>query len=72
MSEENESSGETEMTEEAASRIQAHADRTGENQGFKSRAQSAAAKNSSQEGESSGGEDSSSESGSSSDSGSDE
>lgn len=33
------------MTQEAASRIQSHADRTGTNQGFKERAQSAAAKN---------------------------
>ena len=34
-----------EMTQEDASRIQSHADRTGTNQGFKKRAQSAAAKN---------------------------
>jgi len=33
------------MTKEAASRIQANADKTGTNQGFKARAQSAAAKN---------------------------
>jgi hypothetical protein len=33
------------MTSSAASRIQAHADKTGSNQGFKSRAQSAAARN---------------------------
>jgi hypothetical protein len=33
------------MTSSAASRIQAHADKTSSNQGFKSRAQSAAAKN---------------------------
>lgn len=32
------------MTPEAASRIQSHADRTGSNQDFKSRAQSSAAK----------------------------
>lgn len=32
------------MTPEAASRIQSHADRTGTNQGFKARAQTAAAK----------------------------
>lgn len=33
------------MTQEAARRIQSHADRTGRNQGFKSRAQRAASKN---------------------------
>jgi hypothetical protein len=33
------------MTKEAASRIQGHADRSGRNQGFKSRAQAAADKN---------------------------
>jgi hypothetical protein len=33
------------MTSSAASRIQAHADRNGSNQGFKSRSQSAAARN---------------------------
>lgn len=32
------------MTKEAASRVQSHADRTGTNQDFKARAQSAAAK----------------------------
>lgn len=32
------------MTSKAAARIQAHADRSGTNQGFKSRAQSSAAK----------------------------
>ncbi len=32
----------TDMTKEAASRIQSHADRTGQNKGFASRAQSAA------------------------------
>jgi hypothetical protein len=32
------------MTKSAAKRIQSHADRTGRNQGFKSRAQSTAAK----------------------------
>ena len=32
------------MTPKAAARIQSHADRTGTNQGFKGRAQSAAAK----------------------------
>lgn len=36
------------MTPGAAARIQSHSDRTGTNQGFKSRAQSSAAKNSSQ------------------------
>lgn len=34
------------MTPKAAARIQSHADKSGSNQGFKSRAQSAAAKNS--------------------------
>jgi hypothetical protein len=33
------------MNQKAASRIQAHADKTSTNQGFKSRAQSAASKN---------------------------
>lgn len=33
------------MNSKAASRIQSNADRTGKNQGFKARAQSAAAKN---------------------------
>ncbi|MFY1111163.1 MAG: hypothetical protein AB3K77_05720 [Methanosarcinaceae archaeon] len=33
------------MTAKAASRIQSHADKTGTNQGFKSRATAAAAKN---------------------------
>lgn len=37
----------TPMTPSAASRIQSHADKSGANQGFKSRAQSAAAKNTS-------------------------
>lgn len=32
------------MNQKAASRVQAHADRTGTNQGFKARAQSAASK----------------------------
>ena len=32
------------MTSKAARRIQSHADRSGKNQGFKSRAQSSAAK----------------------------
>ncbi len=36
---------ETEMTEEAAQRIQSHADKNDTNQDFKSRAQSAAARN---------------------------
>ena len=36
----------TPMTPSAASRIQSHADKTRTNQGFKSRAQSAAGKNS--------------------------
>lgn len=35
----------TPMTKEAASRIQSNADKTGKNEGFKERAQSAAAKN---------------------------
>ena len=35
----------TKMTEKAARRIQSHADKTGKNQDFKSRAQSSAAKN---------------------------
>lgn len=35
----------TPMTKEAASRVQSNADKTGTNQDFKSRAQSAAAKN---------------------------
>lgn len=34
----------TPMTPDAASRIQSHADRTGDNQDFKSRAQSAASR----------------------------
>ena len=34
------------MSTEAAGRIQSHSDRSGRNEGFKSRAQSAAAKNS--------------------------
>ncbi|KAI8148500.1 hypothetical protein BJV82DRAFT_663866 [Fennellomyces sp. T-0311] len=38
----------TPMTQDAASRIQSHADRTGTNQGFKSSAQSAADKNAKQ------------------------
>jgi len=33
------------MTSEASSRFQSHADKTGTNQGFKSRAMSAASKN---------------------------
>lgn len=33
------------MTKKAASRIQAHADKTGRNQGWKARAMSAAARN---------------------------
>jgi len=37
--------GKTKMTSEAARRIQSHADRTGRNQDFKSRAMSAAARN---------------------------
>ena len=39
--------GKNKMTSKAAQRIQSHADRTGKNQGFKSRAQKAAAKSSS-------------------------
>jgi hypothetical protein len=35
----------TSMSPKAASRIQAHSDRSGNNQGFKARAQGAAAKN---------------------------
>jgi hypothetical protein len=35
--------GKSKMTAKAASRIQSHADRSGRNQGFKSRSQSAAA-----------------------------
>jgi hypothetical protein len=34
--------GKSQMTKKSASRIQSHADKTGTNQGFKSRAQSAA------------------------------
>jgi len=37
--------GKTKMTSKTARRIQSHADRTGRNQRFKARAQSAAAKN---------------------------
>ena len=37
--------GKSKMNSKAASRIQSHADKTGKNQGFKSRAQSAADKN---------------------------
>jgi len=37
--------GKTKMTPKAARRVQSHADKTGKNQGFKARAQSAAAKN---------------------------
>jgi len=37
--------GSSKMSSKAASRIQSHSDRSGKNQGFKSRAQSAAAKN---------------------------
>lgn len=37
----------TQMTKDAAARIQSHADRKGKNQDFKQRAQSAAAKTSS-------------------------
>ena len=37
--------GKSKMNSKAASRIQSHADRTGRNQDFKSRAQRAAAKN---------------------------
>lgn len=36
--------GKTKMTSKAARRIQSHADKTGKNQDFKARAQSAAAK----------------------------
>jgi len=36
--------GKTKMNSNAAKRIQSHSDKTGKNQGFKSRAQSAAAK----------------------------
>ena len=36
--------GKAKMTSKAAQRIQSHADKTGKNQGFKARAQSAAAK----------------------------
>jgi len=35
----------TPMTKDAASRIQSHADKTGTNEGFKTRAQAAATKN---------------------------
>ncbi len=35
----------TEMTKEAAQRIQSHSDRTGTNEGFKERAQRAAERN---------------------------
>jgi len=38
--------GKSKMTSKAAQRIQSHADKSGRNKGFKSRAQSAAAKNS--------------------------
>ena len=37
--------GKNSMNQTAAARIQAHADKSGANQGFKSRAQSAAANN---------------------------
>lgn len=37
--------GKGKMTSKAASRIQSHADRSGKNQGFRARAQRAAAKN---------------------------
>lgn len=37
--------GKTKMNSTAARRIQSHADKTGKKQGFKSRAQSSAAKN---------------------------
>jgi len=37
--------GKSKMTSKSASRIQSHADKSGKNQGFKSRAQSTAAKN---------------------------
>lgn len=40
----NDNNKKTPMTPEAARRIQSHADRTGSNQGFKGRAQSAADK----------------------------
>ena len=40
--------GKTKMTSKAASRIQSHSDKTGKNQGFKSRAQSAADKKANQ------------------------
>ena len=39
------SMGKTKMTPNAARRIQSHADKSGKNQGFKTRAQKAAAKN---------------------------
>jgi len=38
--------GKSKMTSKAARRIQSHADKSGRNQGFKSRAQSASDKNS--------------------------
>ncbi len=44
------------MTQAAASRIQSHSDRTGTNQGFKSRAQSAADSRASRSGPNGGGE----------------
>jgi len=37
--------GKNKMSSNATRRIQSHADRTGKNQGFKARAQSAASKN---------------------------
>lgn len=37
--------GKSKMTSKAARRIQSHSDRSGKNQNFKARAQSAAAKN---------------------------
>ena len=37
--------GKTKMSSKAAGRIQSHSDKSGRNQGFKSRAQSAASKN---------------------------
>ena len=37
--------GKTKMSSKAVRRIQSHADRTGKNQGFKARVQSAASKN---------------------------
>ena len=37
--------GKSKITSKAASRIQSHADKSGKNQGFKSRAQRAAGKN---------------------------